>query len=65
MLQPYHSTGAAEGRWESLSLHQKVAQMSYFARWERQFRARDSFECFNSLSAAVTRFPAASEAVVG
>lgn len=43
----------------------KFHKWAYFPRWERQFQARDSLECFNSLSEAATCFAAASGAVVG
>lgn len=43
----------------------KFHRWAYFARLERQFRARDSLECFNSRSEAVACFAAASGAVVG
>lgn len=43
----------------------KFPKWAYFTRWERQVRARDPLECFNPLSEAVARFPAASGAVVG
>lgn len=43
----------------------KFHKWAYLARWERQFKARVSLECFDSLWEAGTPFPVALGAVVG